>query len=253
MIKFCSPVQWIFNSSLSPWGHLFAEAKGKTWRVLWLLLKYLGGPFDLGIKGAFICSGSLYWASNMCQSLWQTLGINKNDSLFSSLRELTCQSKEQNAKVNIQLWNLRGSMKELWNHPSSCCSSSDLRKEFLCSVCTSATWYSSVWPQIIIPRLSPAHHPSMSSVKSSGSSRAAWDSAAWPPRSPPQPFSVRLCSLNTDVFAVLQLPTYLRALGPSLFLIPLPEMFFSHLYPHLSKSCSFIQVLMLLYPCHSHS
>lgn len=253
MFKSCSPVQWIFNSSLSPWGHLFTEAKGKAWRIFWLLLKYLSGPFDLGSKGAFICSVSLYWASNMCQSLWQTLGINKNDSLFSSLRELTCQSKEQNTKANIQLWNLRGSIKELWNHPSSCCSSSGLRKEFLYSVCSSTTWDSSVWPQIIILRLSPAHHPSMSSVKSSGSSWAAWDSAAWPPRSPPQPFSVRLCSLDTDVFAVLQLPPSLPALGPLLFLIPLPEMSFSHLCPQLSTSCSFIQVLMLLYPCCGHS
>ena len=213
MIKSYSPVQWVFNSSLSPWGHLLAEAEGKAWRILWPLLKYLSGPFDLGIKGAFICSVSLYWASNTYQSLWQTLGINKKDSSFSSLRELTCQSKEQNTKVNIQLWNLRGSMKERWNHPSSCCSSSGLRKEFLCSICTFATRDSSVWPRIIIPRLSPAHRPSMSSVKSSGSSWAAWDSAAWPSRSPPQPFSVRLCSLNTDVFAGLQLPLLLQLWG----------------------------------------
>ena len=145
-------------------------------------------------------------------------------------------------------------MKELWNHPSSCRFSSGPARAFLHSVCTSATWDSSVWPWIIIPRLTPAHRSSMSSVRITGPSWAPWDSAAWPPSLPPRPSSVRLCSLNMDVLAVLQLPAFYSCFGPLLFLIPLLGMSFSHLCPHLSKSCSFIQVLFMhLYPCCSHS
>lgn len=117
----------------------------------------------------------------MFLSLWQAQGINKEEkTLIPICHGLTCQYKEWNTKVNTQLWNLRGAMKELWKHSSFCHFSSGPGETFLHSVSTSATWDSSVRPWIIISRLSRAHLTSMSSVRITGPSWACPASLGMP-------------------------------------------------------------------------
>lgn len=110
-----------------------------------------------------------------------------------------------------------------WNHPSSCCSSSDLRKNS--SALSALPLHDILQFDHKSSSLDcPQHHPSMSSVKSSGSSWAAWDSCCLALLSHTPSHSLSDYSEHWCVHSS-QLPTYLCALGPSLFLIPLPEMF----------------------------
>lgn len=158
----------------------------------------------------------------MFLSLWQALGINKEEkTVIPICHGLTCQCKEWNTKVNTQLWTLRGVMKELWKHPSFCHFSSGPGETFLHSVTTSATWDSLVWSWIIISRLSPAHLTSVSSVRITGPSWAC-------------PASLGHCCRHPS------LPPFSR------------NAF--HFNLHTSKSCSFPQTLFkFLYPGRSHS
>lgn len=121
----------------------------------------------------------------MCQSLWQVVGINEEEkNSHAHLSWIYMSTTKWNTKVNMQLWNLRGAMKELWIHPSFHHFSSGRGGTFVYSVSTSAPWDSSVWLWIIIsqdyPQLMWHLCHQWGSQGPPGLVLASWDSAAWP-------------------------------------------------------------------------
>lgn len=147
---------------------------------------------------------------------------------FPSVMDFHVTNKMKH-KVNMQLWNLRGAMKELWKHPSFHHFSSGWGEIFIYSVATSAPWDSSVWPGIIISWWWDYHHLMWPLCHEWGSQGppglvlAFWDSAAWPHNLPSCTRNVFLLSLYPLVhFPLIFLASIQAPLQPILNFSPEP-------------------------------